>query len=155
MQNKPRLQAYLTGLGGLTTLASSSNAAVVSIDVSSISAVNAGLAPGQQTYLVAGWSADTDDALRLMNVFNTGGIGIETGLAGSGGSAIAFNGGYADPTRFTAGDPIGPAAAFTTTVYGASFRDDFNGSVTTAPPWGTGSYMGFRDGDGHFGWLEV
>ena len=154
MQNRPRLHAYLTGLGGLTALASSSNAAVIAIDVSSISAVNGGLAPGQRSVFLAGWSADPNDGFDLFNLFNFG-ISTETGLAATNGSAVAASGGYADPTRFTAGALIGPATLFSTTYFQTTFRDDYNGTVSTAPPWGAGSYMGFQDGDGKFGWFEV
>lgn len=154
MNNTSKLNQCLIGTAATTALIPALNAAVVSIDISAISAINAGLATGATGNFYATWSADPDDRFFLMNQAAVGGA-QETGLDGEGGLFIAHAGGYANPVRFVYGQVIDAASTFSETYFATSFRDVYNATTTQSPSWGVGSYMGFRDGSGNFGWLQV
>ena len=158
--NLPSLQIYLAGLGAATLLATTSNAAVVMMDVSSISgnsserftttrtdvnlsSLTAGGLTGSLTIWNGGWFAD----------------GEYIGLNAGSGTEIAFNGAVTSPKAFRVGEMIDGNSSFTNDHSSSLFfYRYYYSSASAAPSWGEGSYLGFvsnSDGDNYYGWLEV
>jgi len=143
--NQPqKLQSYLIGLGGVTLLASTSNAAVVTMDISPLSGLNAGLAPGtQKSVPLSSLDAGLTGDFNIYNVPATPSVG----LTGSKGSVTYIAKIGTIPKRFASGTTIDSSSAFTvdsTTLFS-------NGSSA----WEAGSYLGFKSSGGNYGWLET
>jgi len=148
-----RLASYLAaaGIGGL---AATAEAAVVQLDVTSISGVNAGLAPrGSKTVSLESLGLNSGGDLTLHYQFKAK---YETdptltGLSATGAAMIAAGTGATSPTNFSAGTLIGSDAPFTSTKYNTLFVHGSN----VSPDFGPDSFIGFKSADGHYGWLEV
>ena len=148
-----RLGSYLAATIGIGGLAATAEAAVVQLDVSSISGVNAGLVPGgtKAVSLVSlGSDLEGNLAFYHQNVpkYSTDQL---TGLFATGGAMIAAGTGATSPTNFAARALIGSDAPFSTTKYNTLF---VSGSHVS-PDFGPDSFIGFKSADGHYGWLEV
>jgi hypothetical protein len=146
-----RLGSYLTAAVGIGTLAGTADAAVVNLNVSSISAVNGGVVPGNMASVSLsslGGVGLTGD-LFIMNIYD----GYFTGIAGSVSFAVNDVNGYAVPHKFSAGQQIDASANWTSGVDPASVFA-YTGSPKS-PDFGPGSFMGFRSLNGRYGWLEV
>ncbi|HWL53663.1 MAG TPA: PEP-CTERM sorting domain-containing protein [Chthoniobacteraceae bacterium] len=149
------LPTYLAGLGAATLLATTSNAAVVTMDVSSISGPNAGIP--SESLLEISMSDLTDGALTVpLQGFNASlGVGLGTGPSTS--FSIATGSGKASPVRFSDGDTIDSGDQFSTDFTRTVFYYPTEEAI--APDWGPGSYLGFKvdenDTDTYYGWLEI
>lgn len=144
-----RLGGYLTAVVSVGTLAGTADAAIVNLDVSSITGVNAGLTPGFGVIVALSTLGPglTGDFFLMNDYF--GYFGID----GASGASIAFNNAYASPRNFPSGTLVDYNASFTNTIYLSSFSDPFSSSIS--PDFGPGSFMGFRSANGNYGWLEV
>jgi hypothetical protein len=154
-KNTPdRLASYLAaaGIGGL---AATAEAAVVQLDVSTISGVNAGLAPG---------GSKLDGSLGSLGSGLEGSFGLYhqsaakyepkpllTGLVFKSEAMMATGNGATSPTNFSTGTLIGSDAQFKSTKYNTLFASGSN----VSPDFGPDSFIGFKSADGHYGWLEV
>jgi hypothetical protein len=154
-KNTPdRLASYLAATVGLGGLAATAEAAVVQLDVSSISGVNAGLAPrGSKSVSLESLGLNSGGDLTLHYQFKAK---YETdptltGLSATGAAMIAAGTGATSPTNFSAGTLIGSDAPFTSTKYNTLF---VHGS-DVSPDFGPDSFIGFKSADDHYGWLEV
>ena len=151
-----RLGSYLTAAVTVGTLANTADAAIVNLDVSSISGANAGIAPGGQRSNIllsslglgaAGLTGDFDLYNMSLGYSTYLGIDIDTGK-------IAINGGHASPRNFAAGDTIDGSALFSSSASSTVFLYD-NGTTSTSNAFGKDSFLGFRSGNNHYGWLKV
>jgi hypothetical protein len=148
-----RLGSYLAAAAGLGGLAATAEAAVVQLDVSSISGANAGLVSGGSKAVSLGsLGSDLEGnfAFYHQNVpkYSTDQL---TGLSGTGGAMIAAGTGATSPTNFAARALIGADTPFSGTKYNTVF---VSGSHVS-PDFGPDSFIGFKSADGHYGWLEV
>jgi len=146
--NQPqKLQNYLIGLGGVTVLASTSNAAVVTMDISLLSGLNAGLATGtQKSVALSSMDAGLTGDFNIYNMPATPTVGLTGGSKGSA-TYMAYEKGPNRPRRYASSQTIDSTAWFTIgndTLFS-------NGSSA----WEAGSYMGFKSGNGNYGWLET
>ena len=153
-----RLQSYLTGLATTTGLVASSGAAIVNIDITDISGPNAGLADGGLSInygMVPGLPDLQFAAFVNATGFNMSGLGVG-GEAESvkGAGFVAADNIYAHPMNFGFGELIGPPMNSTNLFY-TVFRVEGETNIYTSPAFGPGSYLGFTDGQDHYGWLEV
>lgn len=144
-----RLGTYLTITVGAGTLAGTSEAAIVNLDLGpsglNIAGVNAGLNSSKTTV-----PFPTGGVLGVYHTFGDSGY---TGLDGSYGLVFAINGGDASPRKFSAGDIIGnQISGWSGSAFDTVFRYE---NVGTSPNFGSGSFMGFRTAGGNYGWLEV
>jgi hypothetical protein len=156
-----RLGSYLTAAVTVGTLANTADAAIVNLDVSSISGANAGIAPGGQRSNIllsslglgaAGLTGDFDLYNRNTGDYTYHGIDID------GGGGFAINGGDASPRNFNAGGTIDGTAEFSgKTVETVFYYSDngLNSVIAFSPVFGPDSFLGFRSGNNHYGWLEV
>ena len=172
-----RLGNYLAAAVGAGTLAATADAAIVNLDFSAFSGPNAGLTSGGSGQIsLQALDARLTGTLETFNAKNDG-YHIFTGLSGGSGAQIVnLNYSYARPRNFSAGSTIdGDASYFASyrnyTVFRFEFRgyyyppysyggNDYpgrwyGGSTYTSPNFGAGSFLGFRSGNGHYGWLEV
>ena len=156
-----RLQSYLSGLATTTGLVASSGAAIVNIDITDISGPNAGLADGA-------WSENfgmVPGLPDLVFVALNGTTGLYGFVAGNtskrvGGPAgfVAAENAYTQPKNFGYGQSIGTGMNFVSrenlaaTLFKATGEDS---SSYSSPAFEAGSYLGFTDGQDHYGWLEV
>lgn len=152
------LQAYLAGLGTATVLATTSNAAIISLDVSSISGDNGGSTVEQlPVYLSTLTDGALEGRLTLWNLHNS--VFDAVGISGVSGAKIAYTGGKTSPKVFHSGDFVDENSLFTDNNSYSTFQFRYDpGSLYQTPDWSPGSYMGFvvEDGeDKHYGWLEV
>lgn len=168
-----RLAGYLTaGICGGVLGTSSSDAAIVAIDVSGMSGNNAGLAAGQLQEFI-----NLTGGLRLTaanaHVFYDGAPGqiIATGLGGvlatgTNRSYLGWNSGYANPAAFAYGTTIDSAAPanWMNEVILTGFYVNYLGAPTTSSAFTTTpSYMALRfnaafdsgNPQYHYGYLEV
>jgi len=149
-----RLGAYLAIGVGTGALATSAEAAVVTIDVGptgfNITGVNGGVTAG--TY-------------RSISNFPTAGVGrlflanAYTGAQTTGlsfqypGLGFATGGSFATPVNFAAGTLIDAAAG------GGSFNDNYRSifkfSALVSPDFGPNSFLGFKDALGRYGYIET
>lgn len=143
-----RLGSYLTITVGAGTLAGTSEAAIVNLDLGpsglNIAGVNAGLNSSKTTvpFPTGG----------VLEVYHRDGRDY-TGLDGDYGLVFAISGGYASPRKFSAGDIIGNQISnWSGTAYDTVFR---YGNFDISSDFGSGSFMGFRTAGGNYGWLEV
>jgi hypothetical protein len=158
-----RLNTYLaTGLGACG-LASSAEAAVVSINITSpnISGVNAGVASGAKT-VITSWPIAGAGTLEIYNAYVDSGTkwGFDGDNNGAGRLRFAITGGYASPRNFSAGSLIDSSADWSTSPSRIAFRYISAPDDHKAPVFGTNSFMGFRfstnrNVDVYYGWLEV
>lgn len=170
-----RLGSYLAAAVGASTLAATSDAAIVNLDLSAWSGPNAGLASDAEGSIsLQGLDARLTGTLHTFNA-KLFGNNIYTGLAGSGVEIVNSDYTYARPTRFNAGSTIdGDASYFLISHSYAVFRLEdrgyyypshtsndtfydgywYNGYTYTSPNFGADSFLGFRS-NGHYGWLEV
>ena len=141
------LTSYLTTAVTVGTLASSAHAAIVSLDITSISGPNAGVAPGSfnsidMSTLHSGLSGQ-------LQTYN--GIDGKWGMDVDSGAYFIINGGPTSPRNIASGNPI----------YFPNYFDDLSGRLlfrfggNVSPDFGAGSYIGFHDTYGRLGWLEV
>lgn len=146
-----RLGAYLAIGVGTGALATSAEATPVSIDVSSISGVNGGLAPGSFSFIN---DFPTTSAGNLM-LLNRYGASQATGLSLQyPGLGIATGNQSATPHNFAAGTLIDATAG------GGAFRDSYSNSVFkfygfVSPDFGSNSFLGFKDKFGRYGYIET
>jgi hypothetical protein len=177
-----RLQAYLTGLATTTGLVASSGATIITIDLTDIGGVNAGLTDGATATV-----SNVVNDFTNFNFFNNYEIEMGDGLGGVGTSAFVtgisvrntsegplgladyqgyagiaisapFGGPYsAIPRNFAKGAEIGTDnRGYTSYGSCSGFKyGPYNNSTFTAPVFGKDSYLGFTDGQGGYGWLEV
>jgi hypothetical protein len=151
---RDRLKTYLaTGLGACG-VATSAEAAVVSININSpdISGVNAGLPSGGLRYISAWPIANSANSVLLI----ANGYGGFSGLTGSGNLGFAINGGSVSPRNFSTGSLIDSSATWSQSYYATAFK----GGPFVSPSFGLNSFMGLRfstnsSGDYYYGWLEV
>jgi len=147
-----KLQNYLIGLGGVSLLASTSNAAVFTMDISSISGPNAGVPVGGQAYV----DLSTLDS-GLIGIFNIPNkpannlVGVSGHKVGAGNETMIAKSG-SDPKRFGSGETIDATAGTFTSGYQGLF---FYGAGNKVPAWNAGSYLGFKSGNNRYGYLEV
>ena len=156
-----RLGSYLTAAVTVGTLANTADAAIVNLDVSSISGANAGIAPGGQRSNIllsslglgaAGLTGDLDLYNRNTGDYTYHGIDID----GGGGGGFAINGDDASPRNFNAGGTIDGTAEFSGKTVETVFYYSDNGlNSVFSPVFGPDSFLGFRSGNNHYGWLEV
>lgn len=145
---KSLLGTYLNAAVGISGLAATADAAIVQLDVTTISGTNAGLSIVQGTSVsLSTLGSELTGGLRIRNQY----FG-NTGLAGDSGASIAVQGAAnASPTNFAGNALIDADATFTENKYQAIFKV----GSTVSPDFGSGSYMGFKSANGHYGWLEV
>lgn len=158
MQTKQpsKLQSYLTGLGGVTLLATTSNAAVIQMNIGAISGTDAGVASGSsKTVDLSTLGSGLTGSLIIDNNFIPRSGYQYTGLGGTGGEMIAIAGQYASPKAFTLGSSIGSSSAFSNVVSRTVFDSKYFFANYSAPVWGAGSYMGFKSANSCYGWLQV
>jgi len=145
-----RLGAYLAIGVGTGALATSAEAAVVPIDVSSISGVNGGVTAGtfRTIYNFPAFGAGN---LFLANAYTTNqttglsfqypGLGFATGVS------------LATPVKFAAGTLIDATAG------GGTFYADYNSifkfNAFVSPDFGPNSFLGFKDALGRYGYIET
>jgi hypothetical protein len=158
-----RLQAYLTGLATTTGLVASSGAAIVNIDISPISGLNAELSDGGVSYnygMVPGLPDLEFDAAYGW-IFDVSGLLVENtskSVGGGGGFVGAAGNKLVTPKNFGFGELIGPGMNFSGgegAIFNTLFRMAPYGIAVASPAFGPGSYLGFTDGQNHYGWLEV
>lgn len=147
-----RLGAYLaTGIGASTVAISSSDAAVVNIDIGptgfNIDGINGGLSSNTGAFIFQ-FPASGGGALAVWNYDQPYQL---MGLSGYAGLQFAINGGAASPRNFAVNSSIDSSASFTAGVGYSTFRN----YLGISPKFGPGSYMGFETATGNYGWLEV
>ena len=148
-----RLGAYLAiGLGS-GALATTTEAAVIPIDVSSFSAVNGGAASGSY-FNVFNWPTAGAGRLLVMN----GSFGA-IGLSGQNGLYTASGFNSASPIKFAAGSVVDATAGGNPNYWGNGLAQTafayLNYGTFLAPDFGPGSYLGFKDALGRYGYIEV
>jgi hypothetical protein len=157
-----RLGAYLAaGLGAAATTTSTTDAAIVNIDIGpsgfNIGGVNAGLAGAYR--IVDNFPFTAAGGLLLTGGFYGAFWGIGPAPGGPGPLlAVATGGSLASPFNFSLNDTIGPTTVTTwddnnywsNTLFKSAAEGTF-----VSPDFGSGSYMGFRTAQSNYGWLEV
>jgi hypothetical protein len=149
---RARLGTYLaTGVGAIG-IGTSSEAAVVSIDLSGLTGDNLGIGNGGQSY----WSDFPDGpGSNLFGFNNYAGTftGMRIGDFGPNsniGIAVTENSNFGEPVRFGAGATIGASM-----LPGQPDQQLFRNFFRTVADFGPNSFVGFKDGSGRFGYLEV
>ena len=143
-KNNTRLGGYLTASVACSTLAGTASAAIVQLDVSTLTGPNTGLGEGQTSpitfaslggSIAGGFIRSTDDFYR--------GLHPGTGMEFAWQPAAV-----ASPAKFSAGDLISPSGTFFQNRYHTVF-------LTTAPqystPVGPGGYGGYGGPGGYGG----
>ena len=158
-----RLQSYLTGLATTTGLVASSGAAIVNIDISDIGGPNAGLADGGFSVSYGMVPGLPDLAFYAINgsmgLYGFAAVNTSTVVGGSAGFEAAANL-YAHPKNFGFGESIGTSMNITAGedgVFAAMFKvaNPILSYSYSSPAFEAGSYLGFTDGQDHYGWLKV
>ena len=145
--NSNSLTSYLTTAVTVGTLASSAHAAIVSLDITSISGPNAGVAPGSfNTIDMSTLHSGLSGQLQTYN-----GIDGKWGMDVDSQAYFIVNGGFTSPKNLASGASISASSYFDSVSGSVLFR--IGGNVS--PDFGAGSYIGFRDANGSLGWLEV
>jgi hypothetical protein len=140
-----RLTNYLTTAVSAGTLASTASAAVVSLDVSSISGPNGGVSSGGNSLVpLSTLGVDLTGYILIYNRPSSY-MGLSVG--------IAANGPYASPWNFAGGAMIDAAASFVSYTPQTVFTDPLTNSIS--PDFGPNSFIGFRSDNNHYGYLEV
>ena len=151
-----RLGAYLAIGVGTGALATSAEAAVVTIDVSptgfNIAGVNGGVAGGDYT-TKSDFPTANAGTLWLLNGLKGG---QNTGLTfqGGGDSGIAAGNPSASPVNFAAGTLIDASAGGSTFISGYG-QTGFKYGAYVSPDFGPNSFLGFKDALGRFGYIET
>ncbi len=148
-----RLGTSLTvGLGLiLGAWGSEAGAGVVAIDVSAISGTNGGLSSGSYTYL-NNFTPAGGNLFLQNNRFSTTGLSLQS--AGGFGIGVADgSNASANPKQFQAGDLISSASL--TFFEGGSADPAFRFASFVSADFGPGSFLGFKDGLGRYGYIEV
>ena len=173
-----RLGNYLTTALGIGALASTSDAAIVNLDISSISGTNAGLDAGDwKTVDLSTLDSTLSGAFTFRN--GTGNNEYQfTGIEADYGAAIATGYYTATPRKLVSGALIdiflnagGSLGWFTPAGADSAFRAVFWEEIPGSPPdyqpswsplgtynspdFGAGSFLGFVDANERYGWLEV
>lgn len=146
-----RLGAYLAIGVGTGALATSAEATPVSIDVSSFSGVNGGLAAGTTSFVDNYFPQGNGGRLFLANGYSTY---QATGLVFQyPGLGFATGGSFATPINFAAGTLIDATAG------GGAFSDNYNSIFRfggdVSPDFGPNSFLGFKDSFGRYGYIET
>jgi hypothetical protein len=146
-----RLGTYLTAAVGIGTLAGTADAAIVDLDVSTISALNGGVAPGAVRFVNFSTLGGPSGTIVLYNY-----TGYAMGISGKNGAKLAVDGaGNASPHRFTLGQQIDASAQWVAGDPPNTYRSLFYHYYDKSPDFGANSFMGFRSTDNKYGWLEV
>ena len=156
------LPAYLAAGAGMAGLATSTEAAIVDIDLTSlgigtpvdVTPVNGGVSPGTPLQ-ITDWLGTGSGIFGIANQTNAKGI-YGTGILGAPYLEFAVIGGDATPKNFSLGDPLNSFTTWSTAIYYAGFKYASSSSLnfTSSPQ----SYMGFRfgtTGSYNYGWLQV
>lgn len=140
-----------TGLGAIG-LGTSSQAAVISIDLTGYTGDNLGLASGtsQNFYFIPG---STFFAANAYNGYT--GVSVQ-GITGAGIAATTGNGIADTPIKFGPGSLIGPASGTFESGYSTTV---FKNSARTVGDFGPSSFLGFKtdqvNGVNYYGYIEV
>lgn len=148
-----RLVACLAIGVGSGAFATTTEAAVITIDVSVISGINGGLVAGSLTFVDP---FPDVNAGRLMIMNDAFGRGVY-GLSGQSSLAIAAGLPNHTPVKFLAGSVVDATAGgnpngWNLTGYNQSA---FATQGASGPDFGPGSYLGFKDALGRYGYIEV
>ena len=168
-----RLGNYLTAALGISTLAGTSHAAIVNLDVSGFSGTNAGLASGDwKTIDLSTLDSRLSGAFTFRN--GTGNNEYQfTCIEADSGAAIATGYYAATPRKLVSGalidiglnggtslgyfSSIGSISGFRAVLY--SYNEESSSweleSTSVSPDFGPGSFLGFVDANERYGWLEV
>jgi len=145
-----RLWAYLA-IGVVTgALATSAEATPVSIDVSSFSGINGGVAAGGSKPVNPFPTAGGGNLL-----LNNARFDILTGLLFQNGGFVAARVPRATPVNFAAGaliDATAGGGGFTNNGTGNSW---FKNGFDVSPNFGPNSFLGFKDALGRYGYIET
>ena len=152
-----RLGAYLAIGVGTGALATSAEAAVVTIDVSptgfNITGVNGGVNAND---FAARSNFPTNGAglLYLFNYTGKTGLGFSNGGVAGIAAGTSISQPNATPVNFAAGaliDATAGGSAFAASYYASVFK--FGANVS--PNFGPNSFLGFRDNLGRYGYIET
>jgi len=167
------VEKYLAAGVGVAALASSAEASIVTISITSpnISGVNGGLAPGGRATF-DNWPVAGGGRLEIYNDYQDGNdyySGLDGDSLNSSANQLQFavnsTSAMANPTNFAAGSLISGSSTFSSSSDETVFRYDQNrGTVSNvnnvSPAFGPNSYMGFRFSsnsgtDWNYGWVKV
>lgn len=152
-KHSARLGAYLaTGISASTVAISSSDAAIIQIDIGSTGFNMDGINAGLSSESMANFFQFPVSGGGRVTVWN---FDSHKGLFGSDGLEFAFTGGIPSPRNFAYNSPIGSSASFSASPSYTFFRTSSYGTAYNSPDFGPGSYMGFKTATGNYGWLEV
>ena len=145
------LATYLAASVGLAGVAPAADAAIVTIDITSVDGPNGGLVDGGASYIAL--------PNAYLYVANDYGASNVFGLVGVGMRFAYSLSAYARPQNLAYGSTIDSSLSFASSSLQTVFSVETSGSVVnTSPDFGSGSYMGFRFGSGpsyNYGWIEV
>jgi hypothetical protein len=147
-----RLCAYLAIGLSIGALATTTEAAVIPIDVSGISAVNGGAASGGFV-LVENWPTSGAGRLFAFNGYD-GAVGLHLGSAFPGGIASDH---LTLPSvrKFGAGALIDSTTGGVANYLGGFYSTAFAALDNSVPDFGPDSFVGFKDKFGRYGYIEV
>lgn len=158
---RARLAAYMaTGVGAIG-LGTSSQAAVVSIDLTGYTGDNMGIAPGPGAYptgrlTINNFGGSGTKLIAFNNVYgNYTGLSVQSMAGGSTpvGTLITTGSGSNDtPINVGAGVAVGPSSGYFAEGYSSTV---FKNSLRSAPDFGPNSFIGFRTVAGQYGYIEV
>jgi hypothetical protein len=146
-----RLCAYLAIGLSIGALATTTEAAVIPIDVSGISAVNGGAASGGFVP-VENWPTSGAGRLLIFNGYS-GAVGLHLGSAAPGGIASDLS--NASVRKFGAGSLIDSTTGGVANYQGGFYPTAFAALDTSVPDFGPDSFLGFKDKFGRYGYIEV
>jgi hypothetical protein len=141
-----RLGAYLAAGVGAFGLAASTEAAVVSIDLTGKTGDNMGIPQG-------GLQSFFDVLPNGQTLFVTNAYGGTTGLSVQGLGGIAGSGGGAidTPVKFGAGATIDSSSSFISSYFPTAFST----TIRVVSDFGANSFLGFKTEAGQYGYFEV
>ena len=150
-----RLGGYLQAFVGVGGLAATADAAIVNLDISSITGVNAGVSANSTTLVsLTTFGPGLTGSLLLANQWITTNSTFTGILVRDGASIAAYPiGDYTSPKNFSSNDWIDITSAFSSGDQYVGFIDTLPSSES--PDSGPGSYLGFKSANGPYGWLEV
>lgn len=143
---RARLETYLAAGVGAFGLAASSEAAVVSINLTGKTGDNMGVASG-------GYQNFYDVLPNSQQLFVTNAYLGNTGLSVQGAGGIASTGGTAfdSPVKFGSGATIDSSNLFVNAYVPTTFKNN----LRTVPDFGANSFLGFKTAAGQYGYFEV
>lgn len=163
----PRISGYLAATVTLGTLASSAQAAIIQLDITSISGPNGGLAAGPTGIAYVNLQTLSPLApygvMAVANFYNPIDSAGLLGILAYTSMEFAIDG-FIAPTNFPSSGNISATAFTGATPLFSLFENSgmTNGGPVSfqSPNFGPGSYMGFRvdaggGSDFYYGWLEV